>query len=143
MTKAERKYFLLLSFTIFIQGLIYFIFKEFFQIETTFGPRPHALTSSLLHIHILIVPLMVFALGYLFKVHILEKLKRKKRRKSGITGLILFLLMILSGYLLQMGLELQTTRVIAIFHITVSVLWFGQLLWHSRKARSLQKKSSR
>ena len=139
MTKNEKKVFSWLSILIFIQGVLYFIAKYFMQVETQFGPRPHQLTSSLLHMHILLVPLLVLNLGYLLSIHILPKLKAKftKRKNSGLVLLALMLLMIVSGYFLQMGFTPNINTIIGTIHSVVSLVWFVLFLWHSRKKLGL------
>ena len=134
MTKLEKRLFVTTNIIISIQGIIYFYFKYFMQSETPFGARPHGFTSTMLHLHILLVPFLIIGLGYLLSIHILPKLKLKKssRRKSGIALLITLILSILSGYLLQMGFELKTSQMIGWLHIGISFIWILLFTWHLR-----------
>ena len=131
MTNKERNSFLLLSAVVTGQGFVYFIYKDFMQVETSFGLRSHPFSASLLHMHILLVPILVFCFGYLYKVHIQKKLKNANRRISGLITLTLFLAMIISGYLLQMGFELSVTKILGKIHLVISLVWFFACLWHS------------
>lgn len=141
MNRTEKKLFEFINLTIFIQGLLYYFFKYFMQEQTQFGERPHALTSVLLHLHIILVPFLVFFFGIMFKSHVINKLKDQKRKRSGYTILAMMLLMIFSGYFLQTGLDLELNRWIGYIHIFVSVVWFFCFLWHSNiKLRSVSYK---
>jgi hypothetical protein len=132
MTKFERRTFNFLNILISIIGIVYFVLKYYFKIETDFGLRPHPSTSFWLHFHIISVPVLIFSVGSLYKSHIYPKLKtgKAKRKKSGVLIFSLFILMSLSGYLLQMAFE--SNALIGTVHITVSFLWIFGHLWHSR-----------
>jgi hypothetical protein len=132
MTKFERRLFFAINIAISIVGIIYFIYKFYFKVETDFGLRPHPATSFWLHFHIISVPLLIFSVGSLYKSHIYPKLKvgNAKRKISGISIFALFILMSVSGYLLEMAFE--SNSVIGIVHITVSFLWIIGYLWHFR-----------
>ncbi|MCT4641829.1 MAG: hypothetical protein N4A33_05975 [Bacteriovoracaceae bacterium] len=128
MTKTERKIFDYTNIIIFIIGLVYFILKYFFKIETAYGVRPHPFTSIALHLHIITVPFLTISLGYLLKAHILEKLKFKYKRSSGITILILFILMTFGGYLLQ--INPSYIDFLRYSHIIISFVWVAGYFWH-------------
>lgn len=132
MTKFERRLFSYSNLLVSFVGIIYFIYKYFFKVQTDFGIRPNPATSFWLHFHIVTVPVIVFLVGYLYKLHIYPKLKRNnsKRKKSGIILIFLFILMTLSGYLLQLAFDINDS--IGIIHIIASFLWFFGYLWHFR-----------
>jgi len=132
MKKIERKIFTISNLSISLIGVLYFIFKYFFKTQTGFGQRPHELTASFLHLHIISVPILVVLFGYLLPVHILPKLRNSKssRKKSGLFILTLMILMTITGYLLQVNLK--SNNIIAISHIVISGLWIIGYLWHFR-----------
>lgn len=134
MTVNEKRIFLSCNILISLIGVIYFIFKYFFQVETSFGLRPHSLTSSLLHLHIISVPLLVLIVGYIAGIHIAPKLRSKKlsRRTSGLTLIISFLFMVITGYLLQVGFDPEVNDFISIIHLVISALWLLATVWHLR-----------
>lgn len=134
MSRFERSLFLVTSSIVFITGGIYFIYKYYLSIETSFGVRPHPFTSSLLHLHIILVPVLVLFFGYFFKIHILEKLNsdNKNRKRSGIFTLVTLVVMIFSGYYLQTGTILSVNQFTAWVHIIISFLWFIVFIWHFR-----------
>jgi hypothetical protein len=134
MSKLEKTIFLFVSLILFITSGIFFIFKNFYQIKTQFGIRPHTYTSSLLHLHILLVPVFVLCAGYLLKCHVIPKLSgdKKIRRKSGLFVLVSLGLMVLSGYVLQVGMSLSFNKATAWTHVIISFIWFLALIWHCR-----------
>jgi hypothetical protein len=135
MNKLEKKTFSITSITVFVTGTLYFIIKYFFKVETDFGTRPHSLTSSLLHTHIILVPILVGFFGYFLKLHVIPMLKSKKtiKRKSGIAILCTLIIMVISGYLLQIGLDPITSNSIAWIHIIISFLWIIIYLYHLKQ----------
>jgi hypothetical protein len=133
MTKFEKRIFTLTNIVISVIGVAYLIFKYFYSIETQFGERPHPLTGDLLHLHIITVPFLIFVIGHLFGRHIYPKLKsgKQKRKNSGVFILILFILVSLSGYILQIAVSEMNE--IGIAHSVLSIFWFIFSVWHSRK----------
>ncbi len=134
MTNKERRVFTSVNILISLIGIVYCILKYFFTFETDFGVRPHEYTSTFLHLHIISVPLLLLALGYLFGVHILPKWSagNPKRSISGVSLIILGFSMTLSGYLLQVALSEPSNNVAAIIHLIASFLWIFIYLWHFR-----------
>lgn len=134
MTKFEKNSFIVINIIISVIGLIYFCYDFFLKVETPFGLRPHPQTSSLLHLHIITAPLLLIIFGVLWKGHIYPKLTKNqtKRKKSGITILIFFSLMSISGYMLQLALGLEIDKTLGLFHTGISLLWFIFSLWHCR-----------
>ena len=134
MTKTEARTFNFINLFIIITSIVYFIYKYFFKITTDYGVRPHQLTGTWLNVHILSVPFLIFIVSYIFKDHALAKIKSQitLRQVSGWSLLTLFPLMVLSGYLLQMGVRPEINDWIAYIHIAFSLLWTIISLWHMR-----------
>ncbi len=134
MTKFERNIFILINLVVSIIGILYFFYDFFLKVETPFGLRPHPQTSSLLHLHIITVPLLLIMFGILWKGHIYSKLKsdHKERKRSGVAILILFSLMCLSGYMLQLALGVSIDQNLGLFHTALSLCWLIFSLWHCR-----------
>ena len=90
-----------------ITGLGYGYLLYFGEIEDEFGPVAHPWTASLQAAHVLTAPLFVFALGLIWRTHILQKLisGALPRRRTGIALLSQALMMIASGYCLQVCVD--------------------------------------
>lgn len=134
MTKSEKRTFFYLNLIVTIIGIVYLVYKYFLVQETEYGIRPHESTATWLHLHVASVPLLLLGIGYLFKVHISPKLKAAKPARS-ISGLFLiktFIVMVISGYLLQMGLSSDFNYSAGIIHSVISGIWVVLLIWHIR-----------
>ena len=134
MNRYEKISFHLTSFILFISGIVYLVYKYFLKIDTDFGVRPHPNTSFLLHLHIILVPFLTFIFGYFFHLHVLPKIKSsiKHRKISGYSVLLTMIIMIFSGYLIQLGFTKKTTEIISLIHIVISIFWFLMYLRHFR-----------
>ena len=134
MTSKERKVFTYTNIIVSMIGMIYFILKYFFQVETEYGILPHKQTPYWLHLHIISVPFLIFLTGYLYRVHIGPKLNsgNPKRSISGVSILTSFGFMVISGYLLQIGLKDKFNVQAAWIHIITSFIWLLGYLWHFR-----------
>ncbi|HEY4492102.1 MAG TPA: hypothetical protein VI958_08865, partial [Acidobacteriota bacterium] len=89
------------------------------------------LEPYLLDAHVLLAPLLVFAVGLILHSHILSKLETGNRiaRKSGILLVALFIVMVASGYLLQATTGILHTASFAI-HLGSGCLWAVSYLGH-------------
>lgn len=84
-------------------GLAYGLARWFGERMGEFGPEPHPWQGTLQHLHVLAVPLLVFALGWMVKGHAVPGLRAKRRRTSGLGLLLLAAPMVLSGYAIQVA----------------------------------------
>src|SRR2546423_14993428 len=81
--------------------------------------QPHMLTA-----HVLLGPIAVFAFGWTFAVHTLPSLRRgAPNRASGIWTIVLIVLMVASGYLVQVSTEDATRHAFAVAHWITSGLF--------------------
>lgn len=119
-------------------GVIYGVYKYFFQIETEYGIRPHPIQDIWLALHIMLSPLLVFAFGLLWKNHIVLMYHNSLiKRRSGLSLVVLMILMIFSGYLLQIIYEQEAQKITAYVHIAVSAVFsLGYIVHHLLGKRS-------
>jgi hypothetical protein len=93
------------------------------------------------HLHVLSAPLLVFAIGLIWSVHAIAKLRNGRRgRASGLGLMALFLPMAASGYLLQVAVDPEWRRRWIVIHIVSSLLWVGALVVH--QVRALRSKAA-
>lgn len=122
--KTLYRYTHIITFLTIIHGLFFYIIKGYFQIETDYGIRPHPYQAHAQAIHIVLSPLWIFIFGVLFKDHILEKLKNSKFKKlSGVSSVVFSLLMVLSGYLVQIIYEPSLKEIVVNTHLVTSSLF--------------------
>ena len=87
------------------------------------------------HLHVLAAPLLVFAIGMIWSVHAIAKLRNSRRgRASGLGLMMLFLPMAASGYLLQVAVDPEWRRGWVVIHIVSSLLWVLALAVHQIRA---------
>lgn len=98
-----------------VTGAVYAWMKYFVETDDPFAVANHPWQPTLLHLHIVVVPLLVFGLGWIASVHIGPKYRSRTRiaRRSGLIMMAIAGVMIFSGYLLQMftsevALEIST-----------------------------------
>ncbi len=91
---------------------------EFALVNHPWQPALHLL-------HVVTVPLFVFALGLLWPTHILPKLRSgaRARRRSGICVMALAVPMIASGYAVQVSVAVECRTAWAWVHGVTSVLF--------------------
>ena len=140
MTLREKNIF---SFSIYLSifsGIIYGIFKYFVQNESKWGVLvQHPLQSDFLHLHILVVPLMVFFCGYFWKTHVWSSYQNKKSpyRKSGLILFFTLVPMTFSGYLIQIFIEVNLRNFTGYIHTGISVVFSLIFIYHQLKARKV------
>jgi hypothetical protein len=67
-----------------------------------FGPEPHPWLPAAQHLHVLMAPLLLFALGMAVRGHLQVKLKKgPEGRRTGLGAAFLIAPMVLSGYGVQ------------------------------------------
>jgi hypothetical protein len=112
-------------------GVVYGILKYFGKnlaamfpglfpsVDDPFAVVSHPLQPWALDLHVLAAPVLVFALGLIFKDHVLAKLSARgfPVRRSGVVQAVLVLPMVLSGYLLQTVTSEGLHRAMVIAHV--------------------------
>jgi hypothetical protein len=92
----------------------------------------HPLQPLTQHLHILTAPLLVFAVGLVWRRHVWSQWQRRtaERRRSGLTLMFLLVPMIASGYLLQTAVDGGWRKVWVGVHLAASGLWLAGYLTH-------------
>jgi hypothetical protein len=113
-------------------GILYCWMKYFVVSDDPFSVINHPLQPYMLDLHLLTAPLFVFAFGLIFESHIQRKLKIgiSVNRRSGLAAVIMFWLMVLSGYGLQIGTSDTFSRTSLVLHLASSALFFVSYLMH-------------
>ena len=89
------------------------------------------------HLHVLAAPLLVFAVGLLWRTHVWLgiRLGSGAHRRSGILLAALAAPMIASGYLLQIAVEPGWRTAWIGIHVAASLLWIAGTLAHQLSRR--------
>jgi hypothetical protein len=98
----------------------------------------HPFEPQLKSLHILLVPLLVFACGLLWRGHIWARIRSgfQARRQTGLLLALLLLPMVVSGYALQVAVEEYWRQAWVWTHGISSCLWVLLYLVHQLRPRS-------
>ena len=112
------KLFLNLSIALMaITGIVFAAMKYWMKSDDPFAVVNHPWQPHMLSAHVLLGPLAVFAFGWTFAAHTLPALvNRAPNRASGIWTIVLIVLMVASGYLVQVSTEDATRHGFAVAH---------------------------
>jgi hypothetical protein len=130
-----------------LTGLLYGWLKYFGARAGEFGPEAHPWQGSAQHLHVLVVPVLVFTLGGLFRAHFLP-MWRSGKAAGRFTGsfLVLGLLpMVLSGYAVQVAVDPIWRAVFAWIHGVASLAFlagFSAHLGRTWRERAAERKTS-
>lgn len=113
-------------------GLVYALMLYFMVPLDEFSVVNHRWQPQTQHAHIWLAPLLVFAIGLIWRSHIWKHYSggRRLKRRSGLTLLVIFVPMIVSGYLIQTAVG-ETWRTIWIgIHLATSAIFLLGYLLH-------------
>jgi hypothetical protein len=100
-----------------LTGVAFAVMKYWMKSDDPFAVVNHPWQPHALSAHVLFAPLAVFAFGWTFASHILPALaKGAPNRASGICTIVLIVLMVASGYLMQISAGDATRRALAVAH---------------------------
>ncbi|MDA7936731.1 hypothetical protein N9B90_02210 [bacterium] len=132
MRRGDKRAVYLTAALATFSGFGYGYLLYFGEIEDEFGAVAHPWTSPLQAIHVLTVPLFVFAMGLIWRTHIFQKLVSgaRPRRRSGIALLSQAIPMIVTGYLLQVAVD-EAWRTAWIWsHVVTSIAFSVAFVLH-------------
>lgn len=142
MKPWERWTFGLLSLLVAVTGFAYFGMKYLMQGDDPFAVVNHPWQPAMLHLHVLASPALILVFGIILNSHIMKKLRATTvpNRKSGLTSLATFGLMVGSGYLLQVVAHAGWLQVLVAIHVAsgalFSVVYVAHLVVSVRLARA-------
>src|SRR5690606_20898712 len=92
----------------------------------------HPWLAPVQHAHVWVAPLLVFAVGAIWRSHALSGLRlgARARRSSGVALVAAFAPMAASGYLLQTAVDPAWRRIWVALHLGTSALWLVATLVH-------------
>ena len=111
-------------------GLLYGWALYFGATEDEFGPVQHPWVPTLQSLHVLTVPVFVFALGLIWHSHILARLRGRARRRTGVLLLAQAIPMVVSGYALQVAVAAAWREAWLWAHLVTSGLFCVAFVAH-------------
>jgi hypothetical protein len=115
-----------------LTGIVYGYMRYCAQPEDPYSLVNHPWQPALRDAHILLAPLMVFSVGWIWQDHVWKRVRTgfRRRRRSGWALFALAGPMVLSGYLLQVAAEPCWRNVWIVLHVGGSGLWIAVYLVH-------------
>lgn len=126
-------------------GLVYGYMAYFAKSEDPYAIFNHPWQGDVQHAHLLLAPMLVFAIGLVWSRHIWNRVRSgfRPRRRSGLTLALLFLPVALSGYLVQVIEEPDWRSWVGWSHSALSVVWALVYALHLLSPRSQAAESAR
>jgi uncharacterized membrane protein YidH (DUF202 family) len=121
-----------------LTGIVFAYMKYFMTPTDEFAVVNHPIQPHMLAVHVVIAPLALFVLGWVFSSHMLPKYRfgDGSNRKSGIGAMILIVPMALSGYLLQVSTSEVLREAMAVAHWISSGVFAVAYLVHLVKPKA-------
>ena len=129
-----------------LSGVIFLVMKYLMENDDPFSILGHPWQPHMLATHVLVGPVVVFALGLISREHIFAGYlngARKGGRRSGTTTILLAAPMILSGYILQIVTGETFRLVLVILHVASGLLFACLFFWHLRSAAVRRREAAR
>jgi len=115
-------------------GVAYGALRYLWPREDPFAVVNHPWQPHLQHLHVLVVPLAVFALGAVWAAHVLPaSTAGEARRASGTAAWWLGVVMIASGVLIQVLAQPAARAAAGWVHTAAALAWLSVLLVHRRR----------
>lgn len=120
-------------------GVLYGWLRYFGRRAGDFGPEPHPLQATAQHLHVLVAPLLVLALGVVLKAHVEPLIRTGRLRYVGSGGLLLAGLapMVFGGYALQTVTSPGWRELWAWVHGVSSLLFLAAYLVHLARRQAV------
>lgn len=134
MSRLDRWLLLGSSLLTGVTGLVYMWMKYALEPAEPFAVVNHPWQPFMLKAHIVVSPVMIFAVGLVARDHIFRHFRRGVRvgRRTGVLAMLVFVPMVLSGYLIQAVTHVGWLRALVLVHIGTGCLYLGALFLHQK-----------
>lgn len=139
MTSAQKWLLWLSSALTGVTGLVYWWMKDMMEPLDEFAVINHPLQPWVLKAHIVVAPVMVFAVGLIAAGHIWKQYKRpvSSGRSSGLLSMWILGPLIMTGYLIQVVAHVGWLEALAWSHLVAGGLYLIGLVAHHQAVRHL------
>ena len=144
MKRWERWSFNILASATSITGFAYLWMKYFVENSDPFAVVNHPWQSLMLALHVVASPAFILLFGIIFNSHVMKKLRatRLPNRRSGYASLGTFVLMLASGYMLQVATSERWLQALVIVHIASGAVFTVVYVSHLIISVSLARRRS-
>jgi hypothetical protein len=135
VSRAQLLFLHLANLTVCGTGLIYAWMRYLVDPPDQWAVVNHPWQPHMQHLHVLVAPLLIFAVGLIWSSHVVGKLNNgRTNRSAGISLTALFVPMAASGYLLQIAVDPGWRRTWVWVHVVSSLLWVAAFVLHQVRA---------
>lgn len=135
MSRAQLLLLHLANLAVCSTGLVYAWMRYLAEPADEWAVVNHPWQPDVQHLHVLVAPLLIFAVGLIWSTHVLGKLKNgRKNRIVGLGLTALFLPMASSGYLVQVVVDPGWRQTWIWVHVFSSLLWVAAFVVHQVRA---------
>ena len=138
MTRGEARLHHAANLLVGASGLAYAWMLYLAEPEDPYAVANHPLQPDVQHLHVVTAPLLVFAVGLVWRGHVWSRIASgfRTRRSTGIALALLFVPMALSGYLLQVSADEAWRQRWVWLHVATSLAWVAAYLVHQLSRRA-------
>jgi len=134
VTRAETAIVHLANALVGVTGVVYAVMRYLLEPADEWAVVNHPWQPHVQHLHVLAAPLMVFALGLIWSRHVASRLSNgREGRGTGLGLLVVFVPMVVSGYLIQVAVEPSWRSAWIGVHLASSTLWLVVFVAHRLK----------
>lgn len=129
-----------------LSGAIFLAMKYLLRNDDPFSVVGHPWQPHMLAAHVLVGPVVVFALGLISREHVLGRYlngARRGGRRSGASTILLAAPMILSGYFLQIVTGENSRLALVIVHVATGTMFVSLFFWHLRATAARRREAAR
>jgi hypothetical protein len=137
MTRFEKLLLWWSTAAVTVTGLVYAWMKYLVQPADEWAVVNHPLQPLVLKLHILVAPVLVFAVGMIATRHVVAHLRARtaQGRRSGTAAALVIVPMILSGYLIQTVTDSGWLTALGWVHLGTGVVFAAASAVHGVTAR--------
>ncbi len=140
MTRTEMLVVHLANALVAGTGLAYGAMRYLMEPADEWAVVSHPWQPHVQHLHVVVAPLMVFAVGLIWGRHVTMRLRDGGRgRTSGVGLLVSFAPMAVSGSLIQIAVDPGWRTAWVVLHVAGSLLWITALAIHQAQALAARK----
>jgi hypothetical protein len=112
-------------------GVVYAVMRYLLEPAEEWAVVNHPWQPHVQHLHVLVAPALVFAVGLIWSAHVLPKLLNgRKGRMTGLGLLVGFAPMAMSGYAIQITIDEGWRKAWIVVHLVSSLLWICAFVLH-------------
>ena len=119
-----------------ISGIAWLVLHYFFAVQTDYATIPSSYESLALSIHGLAVPVFLIVFGAIFPSHMKRGIKARRNMSSGISMIVVFGLLLTTGYLLYYTGHETLRNISSLLHWLIGLSMTPILFLHIFKGRA-------